>query len=80
LAVAPLAADAIDYYRRLRSDGGAVAVGDPVVFSFRFQAFTSRARVATVEGVASGTPRLAGLHDSNGRALPVRGAAPLEQA
>jgi predicted amino acid racemase len=69
LALEPLAADAIDYYRRLRHDGGRVEPGDPVVFAFRFQAFTSRARVATIEGLAAGVPRLAGLHDSNGRAV-----------
>jgi predicted amino acid racemase len=79
LPLEPLNLDAIDYYRRLRADGGRADVGDPVVFAFRFQAFTSRARVATVEGVGAGVPRLIGLHDSNGRALPVRGAASLEQ-
>jgi predicted amino acid racemase len=67
LAIDPLPADAIDYYRHLRSDGGPAAVGDAVVFAFRFQAFTSRALVATVEGLSAGTPRLAGIHDSNGR-------------
>jgi predicted amino acid racemase len=79
LPLEPLNSDAIDYYRRLRADGAGADVGDPVVFAFRFQAFTSRARVATVEGVAAAVPRLVGLHDSNGRALPVRGAAPLER-
>jgi hypothetical protein len=71
LDIDPLPADAIDYYRLLRSDGGAASVGDPVVFAFRFQAFTSRALVATVDGLAEGTPRLAGIHDSNGRAAAI---------
>jgi hypothetical protein len=71
----PLPADAIDYYRLLRRDGAEVHVGDPAVFAFRFQAFTSRARVATIEGLGVGAPRLAGIHDANGRPLPVE---PLE--
>lgn len=69
LAVRPLPADAIDYYRYLDRDGAAVSVGDPVVFAFRFQVFTSRARVAAIEGLRSGAPRLVGLHDSHGRAI-----------
>jgi predicted amino acid racemase len=69
LDLLPLPPDAIDYYRRLRRGADRVAVGDPVVFAFRFQAFTSRARIATVEDVSAGRPRLVGLHDAHGRAL-----------
>jgi predicted amino acid racemase len=67
LDLVPLPHDAIDYYRRLVRGADAVSVGDSVVFAFRFQAFTSRARVATVEDVAAGRPRLVGLHDVYGR-------------
>jgi predicted amino acid racemase len=69
LALVELPKGAIDYYRRLqRTRQAAVAVGDSAVFSFRFQAFTSRARVAMVGGLHEGRPRLLGLHDVYGRA------------
>ena len=65
--------DAIDYYRHLARDGHFASVGDPVVFAYRFQAFTSRAKVAAVDGVAVGEPQLVGLHDGLGH--PVDGGA-----
>ena len=74
LDLEPLAAEAIDYYRHLRRDGAAVAVGDTVVFAFRYQAFVSRARVAAVEGLAAGEPQLTGLHDVYGRPVAAAGA------
>jgi predicted amino acid racemase len=64
--------DSIDYHHQLVRNGADASVGDPVVFSFRFQAFTSRAKVATVDGVASEEPVVVGLHDSHGN--PVRSA------
>lgn len=69
LALRPLPTDAIDYYRRLARDGARAAVGDTAIFAFRYQAFTSRARVATVAGVASGRPSVIGIHDTYGRPL-----------
>jgi predicted amino acid racemase len=60
---------AIDYYRHLRRDGATAAVGDPVLFAFRFQAFTSRAKVAAVAGVAKEQPELLGLHDGLGNPI-----------
>jgi predicted amino acid racemase len=63
----PLPKDSIDYYRHLHRDGARADVGDPAVFAFRFQVFTSRAKVATVAGVGSGQPELLGLHDPLGR-------------
>jgi predicted amino acid racemase len=74
LTMQPLAADAIDYYRFLDREGAPVSVGDPVVFAFRFQIFTSRARVATIDGLRSGCPRLAGVHDAYGLPIAQPGA------
>jgi predicted amino acid racemase len=75
--LAPLPRGSIDYYRFLEGDHLGVDVGDAVVFAFRFQIFTSRAKVATVAGVSAGAPELIGLHDAYGRpvgrvALPER--------
>lgn len=51
----------IDYYLSL--SGETARVGEPVLMAFRTQAFTARANLALVEGVASGQIRLAGLYD-----------------
>jgi predicted amino acid racemase len=71
LEVCEFPPDAIDYYRQLVRDGADVTVGDPVVFAYRFQAFTCRAKVAAVEGVSREEPVLVGLHDGLGN--PVGG-------
>jgi predicted amino acid racemase len=78
LPLHPIGPDAIDYYRHLVGDGGPAAVGDAAIFAFRFQIFTSRARVATVAGLSSGRPRLAGIHDAYGR--PVDGLTGVDPA
>ncbi|MEU0300677.1 alanine racemase [Streptomyces sp. NPDC006175] len=61
----------IDYYRLLDApaDGAGVRLGDTVLFAFRTQIFVTRSTVAVVSGVASGSPRLNGLYDAQGRAL-----------
>lgn len=61
----------IDYYRLLDApaDGAHVRLGDTVLFAFRTQIFVTRSTVAVVSGVASGSPRLNGLYDAQGRAL-----------
>jgi len=68
----PLSAEAIDYYRTIATDGD-VAVGDPVVFAFRFQAFVTRAPIAAVAGLPD-RPTVVGIHDPFGtpRQAPVR--------
>jgi predicted amino acid racemase len=71
LEVCEFPADAIDYYRPLVRDGVEASVGDPVVFAYRFQAFTSRAKVAAVDGVGKEEPVVVGLHDGLGN--PVGG-------
>lgn len=68
---APVAApgpDHIDYYLALRDPKA--EPGEPVLMSFRTQAFTARANLALVAGVRAGRPRLVGLFD--------RGNQPLE--
>ncbi|MGC4967806.1 alanine racemase [Streptomyces globisporus] len=61
----------IDYYRMLDapSDGADVRVGDTALLAFRTQIFVTRSTVAVVSGLSSGTPRLNGLCDAQGRAL-----------
>jgi predicted amino acid racemase len=58
---------AIDYYGRLLpGDDPMPAIGDPVVFGFRFQAFVTRAHVAAIDGVRVGRTRLAGIWNATG--------------
>ncbi|MEU6044128.1 alanine racemase [Streptomyces griseus] len=61
----------IDYYRLLDapSDSTDVRVGDTALLAFRTQIFVTRSTVAVVSGLSSGTPRLNGLYDAQGRAL-----------
>jgi predicted amino acid racemase len=76
--VVPLPPEEIDYYGALRVEaGGRVAVGDPVVYAFRSQAFVTRAPVATLAGVGA-APRLLGIHGRDGR--PLAGAGVEEVA
>jgi predicted amino acid racemase len=80
LRVLDLPHDAIDYHRQLERDGAAAGVGDPVDFAHRFQAFTSRGRVAAVDGIGRGRPELIAVHDALGNPVPagqpLPGAAP----
>lgn len=59
--------EAIDYYGMLDvPEGHPVATGDTVIFGFRIQAFVTRAFVASVSGVASGSPRVEGVWTADG--------------
>ncbi|MGH2682402.1 MAG: alanine racemase, partial [Actinomycetota bacterium] len=59
--------EAIDYYGMLDvPEGHPVATGDTVIFGFRIQAFVTRAFVAPVSGVASGSPRVDGVWTTDG--------------
>ncbi|MFJ9178613.1 alanine racemase [Streptomyces sp. NPDC102360] len=64
-------AENIDYYRLLDapSPGTGIEVGDTALLAFRTQIFVTRSTVAVVAGLASGTPRLTGLYDSQGKAV-----------
>ncbi|MEV5159212.1 YhfX family PLP-dependent enzyme [Streptomyces sp. NPDC053728] len=71
LGVQDAPAENIDYYRLLdvparRAD---VEIGDTALFAFRTQIFVTRSTVAVVSGLSSGSPRLNGLYDAQGRAL-----------
>ncbi|MFD9604153.1 alanine racemase [Streptomyces sp. NPDC057908] len=71
LGVQDAPAENIDYYRLLDApaDGQDVRLGDTALLAFRTQIFVTRSTVAVVSGLASGTPRLSGLYDAQGRAL-----------
>ncbi|MFB8268548.1 alanine racemase [Streptomyces sp. NPDC055955] len=71
LAVQDAPAENIDYYRLLDAPapGRAVAAGDTALLAFRTQIFVTRSTVAVVAGLSSGSPRLTGLYDAQGRAL-----------
>ncbi|TXS34298.1 YhfX family PLP-dependent enzyme [Streptomyces sp. NBC_01693] len=71
LGVRDSPAENIDYYRLLDApaEGADVRVGDTALFAFRTQIFVTRSTVAVVSGAASGSPRLHGLYDAQGRAL-----------
>lgn len=72
LPAVPYPAEAIDYYGELLNrDGRDVRVGDTAVYAFRNQVFVTRARVAVVEGLRSGRPRMTGVFSSLG--VPVSG-------
>lgn len=52
---------AIDYYAPIDPGTRQVGEGASVVFGFRAQAFVTRARVAAVAGISTGTPRLVSI-------------------
>lgn len=61
------AAEAIDYYAKMRPDsGGSASEGATVVFGFRVQAFVTRAFVVGVSGVSAGEPEVAGVWNGFG--------------
>ncbi|MFJ7631546.1 YhfX family PLP-dependent enzyme [Streptomyces sp. NPDC097595] len=64
-------AENIDYYRLLDAPapGQDVRIGDTALLAFRTQIFVTRSTVAVVSGLSSGTPRLNGLYDAQGRSL-----------
>jgi predicted amino acid racemase len=64
--VSPPPPESIDYYIRIR---GRFPPGSCVIMCFRTQIFVTRSRVALVEGVRSGDPRLLGVWDSLGRSI-----------
>ncbi len=59
---------AIDYYGILEPNAGKpIRTGDSVVFGFRPQAFVTRAYVAPISGIATGTPTVEGIWTPDGR-------------
>lgn len=72
VGVEPAPADYIDYYRTLVAPADPavrVRVGDTAILAFRTQIFVTRSRVAILSGVHSGSPKLVGLFDCQGKEL-----------
>lgn len=63
MEVTPPSPDSIDYHFALARSAH---VGDGVVMAFRTQIFVTRSDLALVEGLSSGTPRVAGVYDAFG--------------
>ena len=55
--------ESIDYYFELNNT---CDIGDTVVMSFRSQIFVTRSKVAIVEGISSGNPKIVGIYDIQG--------------
>jgi len=64
--VLPLDNSSIDYYLELNKK---FKSGLPVIMSTRTQMFVTRSTVALVRGLHSGSPKLVGLYDTQGREL-----------
>jgi predicted amino acid racemase len=63
-------------YARIHQGRAGARVGDTVVLGVRTQVYRSNsARLAVVEGIRSGSPRLLGLYDRNGRPAAAPGLA-----
>lgn len=72
--IEPLPSENIDYYRTLHLAADASCrVGDTVVMAFRTQIFVTRSLVAVVQGLASHSPVLVGLWDSQGHQVDDHG-------
>lgn len=57
----------IDYYGMIDTSSRRVPTAATVILGFRIQAFVTRATIASVAGIASGQPKVVGLHDPAGR-------------
>lgn len=62
--IEPPTMESIDYYFQV---DGEREVGSTVLAAFRTQIFVTRSDVALVSGIASGSPKLVGIYDSQGR-------------
>ncbi len=61
---------AIDYYGMLHGvKDHSSKIGDSVILGFRPQAFVRTSYVASIKGISSGNPEVAGISDSNGGAV-----------
>jgi predicted amino acid racemase len=73
LPAAGFPAEAIDYYGELTNEHDQdVRIGDTAIYAFRNQVFVTRARVAVVEGLRNGQPRVTCVYTSLGDPLPGR--------
>ncbi|UZQ83223.1 YhfX family PLP-dependent enzyme [Thermoanaerobacter sp. RKWS2] len=67
--VEELSPESIDYYGTILLNNRKVNVGDTVIYSFRTQIFVTRAKIALIEGLSSGKPKLTYIFDSKGNLL-----------
>lgn len=61
--------EAIDYYGTLKLEDKKVEIGDTAIYCFRTQIFVTRSKVAVVEGIQKGAPKLLGIYDNLGTKL-----------
>lgn len=66
LDVEELPPESIDYYSTVLLDGNSLHPADTVIYSFRTQVFVTRSKVAVVEGIQRGNPKLLGIFNSLG--------------
>jgi len=59
----------IDYYGSVFDPDHSLEVGDTLVYAFRTQVFVTRAKVAVLEGLQEGKPRIVGIFDSQGKEI-----------
>lgn len=64
-----LADEAIDYYYEFELGKNKVNIGDSVLMSFRTQIFVTRSKVAVIEGLSKGKPKIVGIYDSQGNKI-----------
>ncbi|PFG58345.1 putative amino acid racemase [Vibrio sp. ES.051] len=58
--------DSIDYHLKLK---GHHPIGTPAIMAFRTQVFTTRSRVALIEGLSQGKAQLQGIYTSTGETI-----------
>lgn len=66
LDVEELPPESIDYYSTVHTCGNELHLGDTVIYSFRTQIFVTRSKVAVVDGIQKGNPKLLGIFNSLG--------------
>lgn len=64
MEVTPPSPESIDYHFEFSEN---CQVGETVVMAFRFQMFVTRSDVVLVKGIGTGSPKIVGIYDSQGR-------------
>lgn len=62
--VTPVDDDSIDYYFEIDTPQ---TISASVIMAFRFQMFVTRSKVALIEGIQSGSPKVIGIYDGLGK-------------
>ena len=58
--------ESIDYYTALETKGYNLPLGETVIYSFRTQIFVTRSKVAVIEGIHQGKPKILGIFNAIG--------------